>query len=334
MLGKKIKPRILFPIFFLCLNILCPAATADEVRPGYLELKALPDLGYEVIWKQPVVEKKSLPIDPVFPTQCILLERSAPEVTRSAVIKRWSTTCDLSRARIEITGLRTSITDVMVRHIDDTGSVDHYIVQPAKPTLALGGETADTVGYLMVGVAHLIGGVDHVLFVLGLVLLIRSPWMLIKAVTAFTAAHSITLALSIFGVMTLAQAPVEAVIALSIVFLARELVLPEHQRSALTKTSPWLMAFLFGLLHGLGFAGVLREIGLPQDALFTSLLLFNVGIELGQILIITAFLGLLWLWRKASDAFSFQPHLMYVVAAYSMGSVAAYWTIDRTVALF
>ena len=317
--------------------LLClPLSTliADEVRPAYPELSAAEQGGYHVLWKQPVVENKRLPIDPAFPVDCELRESAPPEVTGSALIKRWFTACDLSTARIEITGLRTSITDVMVRHIPLNGEAENYIVLPAEPVLTLGGDEADSIGYLMIGVEHLVGGIDHVLFVIGLVLFISSPWMLLKTITAFTVAHSITLALSILGIVSLAQAPVEAVIALSIVFLARELARPGDKRSTLTRSSPWLMAFVFGLLHGLGFAGVLREIGLPEDALFTSLLLFNVGIELGQIFVVLVLVSVLWLWRKVSETLRLQPQLMHLVAAYAMGSVATYWTIDRTLVLF
>ena len=331
-----------FKAFFVKATILAglflsaPFTTlmADEVRPAYLELSAAEQGGYRVLWKQPVVENKRLPIDPAFPVHCDLRESAPPEVTGSALIKRWFTDCDLSAARIEISGLRTSITDVMVRHIPLEGELETYIVLPAEPVLTLGSEGADSVSYLMIGVEHLVGGIDHVLFVIGLVLFIHSPWMLLKTITAFTIAHSITLALSILGIVSLAQAPVEAVIALSIVFLARELAQPEERRSSLTRSSPWLMAFVFGLLHGLGFAGVLREIGLPEDALFTSLLFFNVGIELGQLFVVLVLISALWLWRKISGRLRLQPQSMYLIAAYAMGSVATYWTIDRTLVLF
>ena len=321
-------------LMFLGLYLFCPFLTADEIRPAYLELKAKNPTGYEVLWKQPVVEDRRLPIDPVFPTHCVLRETSAPEFTGSALIRRWSTTCDLTKARVEVSGLRTSITDVMVRVIDRDGSFTNYIVQPSQPTLNLANDDISAVSYLTIGITHLLGGIDHVLFVIGLVLFIHSPWVLLKTITAFTVAHSITLALSILGWVTLPQGPVEAVIALSIVFLARELAQPEEQRSALTLSSPWLMAFLFGLLHGLGFAGVLREIGLPQETLFTSVLLFNVGIEIGQIIVVSAFAALLWLWRKLSESLSLQTQLLYTSSAYAMGSVAMYWTIDRTLVLF
>ena len=316
------------------LAFLSAQVHADEVRPAYLELKAKPGSGYEIVWKQPVVENRRLPIDPIFPSNCRLEEASPPELAGSALLKRWRTECDLGKADIEITGLRTSITDVLVRHIDKAGKVATYMVQPEDPVLRLGSDDTDSVGYLVIGIEHLVGGIDHVLFVIGLVLFIHSPWMLFKTITAFTVAHSITLALSILGFVSLAQAPVEAVIALSIVFLARELAQPEELRSVLTRSSPWLMAFIFGLLHGLGFAGVLREIGLPEDALFSSLLLFNIGIEIGQIIVVSILICGLWLWRKVSEGLNLSPRLIHSSAAYTMGTVAMYWTVDRTLILF
>ena len=323
-------------LFLAGLAGLSAPAQADEVRPAYLELRAVENHDshqYTVLWKQPVVENKRLPIDPVFPESCNLEETAPPELTGNALIKRLHAYCDLSTATIEISGLRTSITDVLVRLIKADEAPENYIVRPSNPVLSLGGEGADSIGYLMIGVEHLVGGIDHVLFVIGLVLFIHSPWMLLKTITAFTIAHSITLALSVMSVVSLAQAPVEAVIALSIVFLARELAQPEESRSALTRTSPWLMALIFGLLHGLGFAGALSEIGLPEDALFTSLLLFNLGIELGQILVVFALVLVLWLWRKANQGLSLRPDLVHQMAAYTMGSAAMYWTIDRTLIL-
>ena len=160
--------------------------------------------------------------------------------------------------------------------------------------------------YLWLGIEHLVFGIDHVLFVIGLVYLIPSRWALLKTVTAFTLAHSITLALSVLEVVRVPQGPVEAVIALSIVFLARELLLPAEQRSHLTGKRPWIMALLFGLLHGFGFAGALADIGLPRDQLATALLLFNVGIEVGQLMIIGALLVMLgalrWVGFRPSTA--------------------------------
>lgn len=338
-------PALLLVLMLVMFAAVMPQQlNADEVRPAYLELRELeqhePEQlekthgGYDILWKQPVVENRRLPIDPIFPTNCPLTETAPPELTGSALLKRWQTTCDLRLGPIEIVGLRTSITDVMVRHIGLDGAVENYIVLPADPVLDLASKSQDQAGYLIIGIEHLVGGIDHVLFVIGLVLFIRSPWMLLKTITAFTIAHSITLTLSILQLVSLPQAPVEAVIALSIVFLARELAQPEAKKSALTRSSPWLMAFVFGLLHGLGFAGVLREIGLPEDALFGSLLLFNIGIELGQIMVIATLLGALWLWRRFNERLSLSTQSAYFIAAYAMGCTATYWTIDRTVALF
>ena len=160
-----------------------------------------------------------------------------------------------------------------------------------------------------------------------------APWMLLKTITAFTLAHSITLALSIFEIVRLPQAPVEAVIALSIVFLARELAQDEQQRSVLTRGQPWLMAFLFGLLHGLGFAGALSDIGLPEDAIGMSLLLFNVGIELGQLIIIALFLLIARMWHLLTKRLNYTEAHLYTGTAFAMGILASYWTIDRTLLL-
>jgi hydrogenase/urease accessory protein HupE len=182
--------------------------------------------------------------------------------------------------------------------------------------------------YFTIGIEHLVFGIDHVLFVIGLFLFIRDPIALIKTITAFTISHSITLALSVLELVKLDQGPTEAVIALSIFFLARELVMEEGQRSRLTLGRPWVMAFVFGLLHGLGFAGALADIGLPKDDLWLSLLLFNVGIEVGQVAVIIALAGIAWILTKIGWRNRF-----YTVAAWSMGSLATFWTLDRTALL-
>ena len=167
-------------------------------------------------------------------------------------------------------------------------------------------------------------GVDHVLFVIGLFLFIRAPIALIKTITAFTVSHSITLALSVMELVKLDQGPIEAVIALSILFLARELVQDESKRSRVTLGRPWVMAFIFGLLHGLGFAGALADIGLPEDDLWLSLLLFNLGIEAGQIAVICLLAAITWALRRINWQQYFDK-----TAAWGMGYVAAYWTVDR-----
>lgn len=330
----------LFTIPLLSVFII-PIVQGDEVRPAYLEIQSIADEGdssaptaFEVLWKQPVVANKRLPIEPIFPNHCTMQEIGPPSITGSALIYRWRTDCQLDEGTITIKGLSTSITDVLVRVIEVDGSQNNFILRPTSPSINLSKPSTDSVGYLIIGIEHLLAGIDHVLFVIGLVLFIREPWALLKTITAFTIAHSITLGLSIYDVVELRQGPVEAVIALSIVFLARELAQSPENRSLLTQGQPWLMAFFFGLLHGLGFAGALSDIGLPKDALLSSLLLFNIGIELGQLIIIALFLSLAWVWQKLSQKLSFSESQLYTAAAYSMGIVATFWTIDRTLLLF
>lgn len=340
----NIRTKLFVSVCILATILLGFSAThlqADEVRPAYLEIIDVSDPqsgdkgpSFEVLWKQPIVENRRLPIEPIFPSQCDMQEMGPPSITSSALINRWRTQCALDQGDISIKGLSTSITDVLLRFIESDGTVNNFILRPSNPSINLATSSTTSVGYLVIGIEHLLAGIDHVLFVIGLVLFIRNPWSLLKTVTAFTVAHSITLGLSIYDVVALEQGPVEAVIALSIVFLARELAQKPEQRSLLTQGQPWLMAFFFGLLHGLGFAGALTDIGLPDDAILSSLLLFNVGIELGQLVIIGLFLCIAWLWQKLTQRFSLREEYLYSTAAYGMGIVATFWTIDRTLVLF
>jgi hydrogenase/urease accessory protein HupE len=320
--------------FLLTLIVAGQLASAHEVRPAYLHIKEQPNSAapapaerryFDILWKQPAVQNGRLAINPVFPPGCSLTDSAPPEVTPSAYMQRWTTQCDLTNGKIHIDGLSMTLTDVMVRIDHANGDSENYILRPESPTLDLSNPNAASLSYLIIGIEHLVFGIDHVLFVVGLVLIIRQPWMLLKTITAFTVAHSITLALSILGWVQIDQGPVEAVIALSILFLARELLQEPSQRSRLTQTSPWIMAFIFGLLHGLGFAGALRDVGLPEDSLWLALLLFNVGIELGQLLIIGALLCLGWIAGRLT-----QMPAIIRAGAYGMGCLAAFWTIDRT----
>lgn len=317
--------------------ITSTVSSADEVRPAFLQISNVSDTAstptYEVLWKQPVVENRRLPVEPVFEPSCELLPIGPPSITANALVQLWQAPCALEEGSVHIRGLQTSLTDVMVRVVAQDGGYENFILRPTDPSLNLASNDSESVSYLVIGIEHLVLGLDHVLFVIGLVLFIRAPIMLLKTITAFTIAHSITLAMSIFELVSLPQGPVEAVIAISIVFLARELAQEEQRRSALTRSQPWAMAFAFGLLHGLGFAGALNDIGLPEDAIAMSLLLFNVGIELGQILIITAFLLLARLWHALTRRFNYNEAHLYTSAAFMMGILASYWAIDRTLVL-
>ena len=305
--------------------------SAHEVRPAFLSITEIePDL-HRVTWKQPVLGDQRLPLDPLLPEHCDVLNEGLPEHTGSALIVRWEVRCDLTHGELLIQGLSRTLTDVMVQITDLSGVQTSRMLKPDAPSLNFEDPAPPIAAYLFFGIEHLLFGIDHILFVIGLVLFIRQPWMLLKTITAFTLAHSITLALSVLELVRLPQGPVEAVIALSILFLARELMLPEDRRSAIMRIRPWLMAFTFGLLHGFGFASALAEIGLPRNDLAISLLLFNVGIEIGQLLVIGVMCTAGWLVRRLS---ALQAPIWQQAFTVMMGIAAAYWTVDRTWVIF
>lgn len=331
---------------------LTTATAAHEVRPAYLELHETSAGRFEVLWKQPVLADaepgaiRRLPLRPAFPAHCGEAGRSLPEVTASALIERWTIDCGaggLGGAPIEIAGLPRTLTDVLLRVRFRDGAAVDRLLRPEAPRAAVQPETGGGMAvpaYLRLGVEHLLFGFDHILFVVGLTFLVRRPLQLVQVVTAFTAAHSITLALSTLGVVTLPQRPVEAVIALSILFLAVELARGDRttgsvaadardNRSALAR-SPWAIAFGFGLLHGFGFAGALADIGLPEQARAMALLLFNVGVEIGQLAVVGLLLALLYGLRARRVPL---PAAAAMVPIYVMGTVSAYWFIERVLSI-
>ncbi len=323
--------------------LLLPAAgAAHEVRPAYLQVTELSAGRFAVLWKQPILPDadpglvRRLPIAPRFPAPCREIDRALPDLTASALVERWTLTCDgtgLLGAEISIDGLPRTLTDVLLRvRLLDGASIDHLLRSEA-PRVVLPPGSAGSAGmptYLLLGIEHLLFGFDHILFVVGLLFFVRRPLQLVQVVTAFTAAHSITLALSTLGVITLSQRPVEAVIALSILFLAVELARGAHGKASAMTRSPWAIAFGFGLLHGFGFAGALAEIGLPESARAMALLLFNVGVEIGQLAIVGVLLALLQtvrIWRVPVPAFAAQ------LPIYVMGAVSAYWFVERVLSM-
>ncbi len=316
-------------IFFSA--VLSNFVQAHEFRPGHLQIIEVGEKSarYHVIWKKPILLNTNVELDPIFSEDCAVSDVAPPKVGNVALIFHWRTNCDLSQSSIHINGLSYSHTDVLVSLATLDGERATFVLRPDEPTLNLKEQTPTAFSYFIIGIEHLIFGIDHVLFVIGLFLFIRDPIALIKTITAFTASHSITLALSVLELVKLDQGTTEAVIALSIFFLARELVQEENNRSRLTQGRPWVMAFIFGLLHGLGFAGALADIGLPEDGLWVSLLLFNIGIEVGQIAVIILLAIFAWVLSKAG----WQKHFNKG-AAWSMGCLATFWTIDRTVLLF
>jgi hydrogenase/urease accessory protein HupE len=256
----------------------------------------------------------------------------------NAFIERWtvSRAGGLTGGTVHIDGLRATAIDVLVRLERLDGSRQLVRLTPSTPSFVVEATPSrmQVVGsYLPLGVEHILTGVDHLLFVLALLIITRGSWRLVKTVTAFTVAHSITLSLAALGFVRVPSAPVEAVIALSIVFVAAEIMHSRQGRPGLTERAPWVVAFSFGLLHGFGFAGALSEIGLPQLDIPLALFSFNVGVEIGQLLFIAAAFGVIAVSRRVMRRTALpRPAWTWRLAPYAIGSVSAFWLIQRLAA--
>lgn len=316
----------------LVLLFMGQAAMAHESRPAYLEINETAAGRYSVLWRTPVLSGMRLPIALRFAEGVrTLIEPVESELNDSLIERRIIDTgpAGLIGQRIEFVGLQASITDVLVRVSRLDGSLTTTLVHPAQPWI----EIAATPGafsvagtFLAHGIQHILGGFDHLLFVFGL-LLVSNGWMLVKTITAFTLAHSITLALAVLGAVRLPGPPVEATIALSILLLAVEIARKNRGEISFTLQWPWVVAFCFGLLHGFGFAGALAQIGLPQRDLPLALFTFNVGVEIGQLMFVAAVLSLRALLLRFRRA---RPTLLYArpVASYGLGTLAAFWFFE------
>jgi len=280
---------------FLVLLLWIAPAHAHEVRPGFLKLTETEANSFKVEFRQPIApisngEVGGLNLKVVFPDACEVGEPAPIDRVDDYLIQRFETTCDtdISKITIYIDGIQRTLTDVYVVVYGRDAKETSALINAQSPSLTLSGSKADSVsGFFLVGVDHMLGGLDHVLFVIGLVLLIPLGWRLVSVATTFTIAHSITLGLSVLDLVKLPTAPVETGIALSIVYLAYELTRRDGARASVARRYPELVAFGFGLLHGFGFAGALGEIGMPSDLLIPALFFFNVGVEAGQLLVIT-----------------------------------------------
>lgn len=249
--------------------------------------------------------------------------------TGDAFVDLWSVICtgNLAGKKIVFTGIEGTLTDMLVRIELQNGNVQTALVKPGSTSIVVQKETSYNQvisTYFKLGVEHILLGTDHLLFVLGLLLITSGTLRIIKTVTAFTAAHSITLALATLGVVNIPDAPVEAVIALSIAFVAYESL--RMQRNNIAAGKPWVVAFIFGLLHGLGFAGALSATGLPHNSIASALLFFNLGVEAGQLAFIAVVIGLLFALRRLIAAL---PAWMHRLPPYAIGSLAMFWVIQR-----
>lgn len=328
--------RLLWSIIGLCVLLGAAAATADEFRPGYLELRQQDAETWDVFWKVPAQGGQPRPgIDVVFPKDTVNLSEPRGAFHAGAYSERWrlKRPGGLIGQTVRIDGLPSDVTDMLVRVQRSDGTSQVTRLLSSDPTFVVAasagaGEVAWT--YLVLGVEHILLGIDHLLFVLALLLIVKGVGRVVATVTAFTIAHSITLVAATLGLVRVPGPPVEAVIALSIVFVAAEIVHGVRGRPGLTARWPWLVAFTFGLLHGFGFAGALGEIGLPQNAIPLALLFFNVGVELGQLLFVAAFVVASRLMARVRMVW---PRWIELAPAYAIGSVAMFWVLQRVAAL-
>ena len=314
---------------------------ADVFRPAYLELReagqdASGTVLYDVMWKRPALGDSRLAIQIRFPQGTTQVTAPQGVFNDTAYIERWriSRAGGLTGQTLTIDGIVGGITDVMVRieRQDGTSQVERLLPQSPQFTVLAATGTAEVAwSYLVLGVEHILGGLDHLLFVLALLLIVRGGKRILMTITAFTVAHSITLVSATLGWMHVPGPPVEAMIALSIVFVAAEIVRGLRGRPGLTARAPWIVAFSFGLLHGFGFAGALAQVGLPQKAVPLALLTFNVGVEVGQLLFVAVAVGV----RAALSRLPApKPAWMSFATPYGIGCVAMFWMIERVAAFF
>ncbi len=310
----------------LIISIFMQQIFAHEVRPALLKLTTVSEGQWDAVFKQPQVQGRFL--DLRVKTNCLAGD-STNKHSGTAQQETFTLICDESGLNfIEIEGLDRTMIDTMVTVDDGLDDISNYLISASQPTLFLERGFANSrlpsvPAYLLLGIEHLLFGIDHVFFVLVLLYLVSGWRNLIKVVTSFTLAHSITLGLAAYGVVNVSQAPIEALIALSIVLLALESL--KSTRGVISQ-SPWLIAFLFGLLHGLGFASALAEIGLPEENTISALFMFNVGIELGQLAIVASALAAVYVLHRIP--FRFAP-ITRSMPLYAVGSVASYWFIER-----
>jgi hydrogenase/urease accessory protein HupE len=310
---------------------------AHRLEPAYLEISEQSAGKFSILWKRPFVGGRPMNINPQLPAGCSNITEPVVQTLASGAVERWLVDCvksGITNNTIVIAGLSATQTDTLLRVQFIDGSMHTTVLRPDSPSFLVPAKASKSKvagSYLLLGIEHILGGFDHLLFVLGLLLIVRSTMLLIKTITSFTLAHSVTLAMAALGFVHVPQAPVEAVIALSIIFLATELVKQHRGVTGLTTRAPWLVALCFGLLHGFGFAGALTEVGLPQSDIPLALLFFNVGVEVGQLMFVTGVLFVTWMIKKMKFRW---PVWVEHVPAYTIGSLAAFWFIQRTVSFW
>jgi len=333
--------KLSFPnSFFLVLALLLPLAVvqAHESRPAYLEITQTAANRYNVLWRTPVNAGMRLPLALQFPDEVRNVgEPRIQELTDSLIERRLIEVDNgLVGKRIDIRGLQATITDVLVRleRLDGTTQVARLTPSASSFVVEATPRTSQVAAaYLGLGIEHILTGVDHLLYILAMLLLVKGWRRVILTMSAFTATHSLTLTAAALGWVHVPQRPVEACIALSILFVASEIVRSRQGRPGLTERWPWVISLTFGLLHGFGFAGALSEVGLPQKDIPAALLFFNLGVEVGQLCFIVSMFGIAMLAKRAARRLTLpNPVWAWRVPSYAIGAVAAFWFIQRVAA--
>lgn len=321
-----------FVIFSMVFLLSAQPVFAHELRLGYLQLNEMAPDKYVVLWKVPArVNIQQLSLSVQFPDHCINLSAPVSSTVSNTHSQHWQINCagGLANGVIGIVGLTEEFSDVLVRleNLDGTSQVARLVASAPTFVVPMAPNSLQvTTTYFKLGVEHILFGVDHLLFVFALLLIVNQRRRLVATITAFTVAHSITLAAATLGFVDVPPAPVEAAIALSIVFVAREIMRLQQAKPSLTARKPWLVAFVFGLLHGFGFAVALSEVGLPQIRIPTALLFFNLGVETGQLLFVAAVVVCLGMLKKLKPS---APCWARLAPSYAIGSVAMFWVFER-----
>lgn len=326
-------------IFFTAVYVLLivgfgSRVDAHESQPCFLKLTQQDGNHYEIQWRAPIYYGKPHPASLQLPSNWKTVKPSTRRLLPDSELYSYFVLVNTESIHgnvIHFPGLETTTTDVLMRVVYANGSQSTTIIKPGESKVIIKGPRSAwwvAWDYTVLGIEHILSGIDHLLFVLALLLLVNSRRTLLITISSFTLAHSITLAAATLGWLWVPGPPVEAVIALSILFLASELLKVNHGQKSLTANYPWLVAFTFGLLHGFGFAGALGQVGLPQNEIPLALLMFNVGVELGQLL----FIVIMFLLIRALHKIPYNwPKWVYQLPAYCIGGIAAFWLVERVI---
>jgi hydrogenase/urease accessory protein HupE len=334
-----VKSVLRLSLAFLVAMLFAGQTTAHEVRPAYLQIDEVAPNRFDVLWKSPSMGTVALYLEPKLSNGLLDAAPIAEYTANSFVIRRWTGRLvareAFDGATVRVDGLEHTLTDALVIISFANGQQIQTLLKSGSPpfVIHLVGTVKMPVGaYLTLGIEHILTGFDHLSFVLCLVLLVSGRLKLLKTITAFTIAHSITLTAAVLGYIHVRPAFIESLVALSIVFVAVELTGHWQGRYGITTRYPWLIAFIFGLLHGFAFAGSLADVGLPPSNIPAALMLFNCGVEIGQVVFVAAVLIVVATLQRFR--FPVTATRGRWVVPYVVGTLATYWMFERAIILF